>query len=141
MDCIRIGEDRFEDLAALQKAYKAEIGEDVPAKAQLDALRAAIEEGRILFYGILDGERLAGCCSVSITFSTFQYANCGVFEDFYILPEYRRKGLARRLVRYAFLDSGVASLTVGSAQCDEAMYASLGFSVPLGRLMAMDGEP
>ena len=63
----------------------------------------------------------------------------GVFEDFYIVPEYRHKGIARQLVRFAYQESGVGSLTVGCADCDVKMYLSLGFTIPLGNLLAFEG--
>ena len=103
-----------------------------------DRLREAIFDNQIIFYGAWDGDRLVGCCSVTIGFSTFLYAPSGVFEDFYIRPEYRHQGIARELVRFARRDSGVCSLTVGGADCDVPMYQSLGFSVPLGNLLAFD---
>ena len=71
-------------------------------------------------------------------FSTYDYAPCGVFEDFYIRPAFRHKGVARELVRFARADSGVGSLTVGCADCDMVMYEALGFSVRLGNLLAYE---
>ena len=62
-----------------------------------------------------------------------------MFEDFYIRPEYRHQGIARALARFAFAESGVSSLTVGCADCDLPMYRSLGFTVPLGNLLAYEG--
>ena len=79
---------------------------------------------------------MIGCCSVTVGFSTFDYAASGVFEDFYIRPEYRHQGIARKLVQYAYQESGVNSLTVGCADCDVAMYRSLGFGISLGNLLA-----
>ena len=128
----------FPALVPLQLAYKREIGEDAPSDDDLSRLRDAIGRGDILFFAARDGEKLVGCCSVSPTFSTFNYARGGVFEDFFILPEYRRKGIARELVRFAFAESGVASLTVGCADCDVGMYKALGFSIPLGNMLAYD---
>ena len=123
-------------LKPLHTAYKVEIGEEEPSEAEYARLASAMEAGRIRFYGCEDGGRLVGCCSVAPTWSTFNYALAGVFEDFYILPECRHRGIARRLVRFAANQSGVASLTVGCADCDAAMYRALGFEVSLGNLMA-----
>ena len=138
MEYSRIGVSQIGPLWALQKAYKAEIEEDAPTERDLGRLREAMEENRILFYGAWDGPTLTGCCSVTIGFSTFRYAASGVFEDFYIRPEYRHKGIARALAAYARQDSGVASLTVGCADCDVEMYQSLGFSIHLGNLLAFE---
>ena len=123
----------------LQTAYKAEIGEDQPTEEDKNRLQTAIEQGNILFFGAFDGADLVGCCSVTVGFSTFLYAPSGVFEDFYIRPAYRHKGIAKALVQFARADSGVGSLTVGCADCDLDMYKALGFSIPLGNLLAFDG--
>ena len=138
MEYGRITDSQFNALWELQKAYKAEIEEDMPTEQDLYRLKEAIKENRILFYGAWDGVTLLGCCSVTIGFSTFNYAASGVFEDFYIRPEYRHKGIARELIKYARKDSGVESLTVGCADCDVEMYRSLGFSIRLGNLLAFE---
>lgn len=122
----------------LQTAYKAEIEEEPPTEQDKTRLAEAIEAGRITFYSAWDGAVLVGTCSVSRGFSTFNYAASGVFEDFYIRPQYRHKGIARGLVGFARAESGVASLTVGCADCDIPMYEALGFSIPLGTLLAFD---
>ena len=138
MDFRRVNASSFEALWELQKLYKAEIGEDEPDPAAKERLSDAIISGRILFFGAFDGEALIGCCSVTVGFSTFDYMPSGVFEDFFILPEYRHKGTARRLLRFAYRESGVSSLTVGCADCDVQMYRSLGFTVELGNLLAFE---
>ena len=124
------------ELEKLQRGYKAEIGEDAPTEEDFGRLREAIRAGEILFFGCFEAGKLLGCCSVSPTFSTFNYAKGGVFEDFYILPARRGQGIARKLVDFARRESGVSSLTVGCADCDRDMYRSLGFTVPLGNLLA-----
>ena len=134
----RIMPEEIDPLWELQKAYKAEIGEDEPGGQKRERLTRAIEAGQIRFYGAWDGGQLVGCCSVTVGFSTFDYAPGGVFEDFYIRPEYRHQGVARSLVRFAYRESGVSSLTVGCADCDMEMYRSLGFSIPLGNLLAFE---
>ena len=134
----RIAVSQADALWELQKAYKAEIGEDMPTEQHLNRLKDAIDKSQILFYGAWDGTILTGCCSITIGFSTFNYAASGVFEDFYIHPEYRHKGIARELVKYARKDSGVSSLTVGCADCDVKMYQSLGFLIRLGNLLAFE---
>ena len=101
-------------------------------------MAAAIQNGQIIFYGAWNDDTLIGCCSITAGFSTFDYAQSGVFEDFYICPGYRHRGIARQLVHYAYQESGVSSLTVGCADCDVPMYQALGFSIPLGNLLAFD---
>ena len=67
-----------------------------------------------------------------------KYATTIHMKDFYIRPAYRHTGTARRLVRFAYRESGVSTLTVGCADCDVEMYKALGFSVPLGNLLAYE---
>ena len=139
MEFITVSMDRFEALRQLHIAYKQEIHEERPAEADFARLRAAMEENRIIFYGALDRDALISCCSVCPAFSTFNYQKSGVFEDFYIVPPYRHQGVARQLVQYAWQQSGVASLTVGCADCDVEMYKALGFNISLGNMLAYDG--
>ena len=136
MEYSRISTSQIDQLWELQKAYKAEIGEDQPGKQDRSNLVTALEKEQIVFFGVWSGSVLIGCCSVTVGFSTFDYAASGVFEDFYIRPEYRHQGIARKLVQYAYQESGVNSLTVGCADCDVAMYRSLGFGISLGNLLA-----
>ena len=65
-------------------------------------------------------------------------SRCLKFEDFYIVPENRRKGIAREIVRFAYENSGVESLTVACADCDLDMYGALGFTIRLGNLLALE---
>lgn len=139
MDYRRIEPSQIDALWELQKLYKAEIGEDEPDGEAKDRLAAAMDANAITFYGAWDGSKLIGCCSVTVGFSTFNYLPSGVFEDFYVRPAYRHKGIARELARFAYRESGVSSLTVGCADCDLAMYESLGFTVRLGNLLAFEG--
>ena len=136
MDYLRLTEKQYGDLRELQISYKREIGEKAPSGEDLARLFGAMERGEILFYGCAEEGRLVGCCSVAPVFSTYDYSRSGVFEDFYIRPEYRHKGIARGLVRYAFRESGVSTLMVGSADCDRDMYVSLGFATELGHMLA-----
>ena len=139
MEYIRISNGNMDGLKALHIGYKQEIGEEPPTDENFDSLSEAIKKGQIVFYGCVDEGRLIACCSITLTYSTFNYQTGGVFEDFYIVPEYRHKGIARQLVRFAYQESGVGSLTVGCADCDIKMYQSLGFTIPLGNLLAFEG--
>jgi len=138
MDYRKLNISQMDALWELQKLYKAEIGENEPENAGKERLAEAIDQDRILFYGAWEGSSLICCCSITVGFSTFDYMPSGIFEDFYIRPEYRHKGIARQLVQFAYRESGVSSLTVGCADCDVQMYQSLGFSIPLGNLLAFD---
>ena len=136
MDFMRLSTKDFAELKRLHIAYKAEIGENPPTNENWDGLFQAILDEKILFFGCRAEGALVACCSISPVFSTFDYRRGGALEDFYILPEYRHQGIARRLIAFAHENSGVSSLTVGCADCDAAMYRALGFTVPLGNLLA-----
>ncbi len=138
MELFRLTDADFDTLVPLHVAYKDEIGEETPSSDDLAALKDAIHDGRIMFFGCREDDMLVGCCSVSITFSTFCYAPSGVFEDFYILHAYRHKGVARALVRFAYENRGVTTMTVGCADFDLPMYKALGFSVPIGNMLAFE---
>ena len=136
MEYNRIRVSQIDQLWELQKAYKAEIGEEQPCERDCSRLVNALEKEQIIFYGVWSGSILIGCCSVTVGFSTFDYTSSGVFEDFYIRPDYRHQGIARQLVQFAYQESSVSSLTVGCADCDVEMYYSLGFCISLGNLLA-----
>ena len=139
MDYVRIGESLFESLKQLHANYKEEIGEDAPGEAEFDRLLCAMNAEQILFYGCVEDGMLVACCSVAPVFSSFDYRRGGVLEDFYILPDYRHRGIARTLVRFAYRESGVSTLTVGCADCDKEMYQAIGFRIPLGNMLAYEG--
>ena len=138
MDFLKITTEKFEELKCLQAAYKTEIGETRPDENDFDRLRKAIEQEKINFYGCVCDGKLVACCSVCLTYSTFNYDISGVFEDLYIIPEYRHQGIAGKLVKFAYKSSKVASLTVGCADCDVAMYNAVGFRIPLGNMYAFE---
>ena len=89
MNYRKIDASQIDELWKLQKTYKVEIGEDEPGERECARLVAAIEKGHITFYGAWNDDTLIGCCSITAGFSTFDYAQSGVFEDFYICLEYR----------------------------------------------------
>ncbi len=132
----RIDVSQLDALWALQLLYKEAIGEEKPDEENRKQLAGAMTNGQILFYGAFQDGELIGCCSVTVGFSTFDYQPSGVFEDFYVLPAFRHQGVARALVKTAYRESGISSMTVGCADCDAPMYQALGFSVPLGHLWA-----
>ena len=138
MKFVTITIEDFEELVVLQKAYKIEIGECLPTHGELESLKNAIEQKKIHFYGCRWDNTLVACCSICYTYSTFHYGVSGVLEDFYIQPKYRHQGIARKLVSFAYKQSGVDSLTVGCADCDKAMYQSIGFSVAIGNMLAFE---
>lgn len=138
MEFIVVTTERFAELKDLQIAYKNEIGEGAPSQSDLESLKEAIDKEKITFYGCLCEKKLVACCSICFTYSTFNYDKAGVFEDFYIKPEYRHKGIARKLVAYAYEVSQVSSLSVGCADCDIQIYNAIGFTIPLGNMFAFE---
>lgn len=131
--------DDMEQIFDLENGYKAEIGEPFLSAAQQDALQAAVSAGRIRFFCAKRATRVIGMCSVVPMFSTFACAQTALFEDFFISPAFRRRGVARQLaahVQTVLAKEGYASLLVGASAPDEVMYASLGFDEPIGKLMA-----
>lgn len=138
MDYKEIDASQIDLLWELQKQYKAEIGEDIPNDISKKRLKDAIIKREILFFGAWEGDALVGCCSITVGFSTFDYMPSGIFEDFFICPDFRHKGIARQLVQCAYRSSGISSMTVACAQCDIQMYKSLGFSIQLGNLFAFE---
>lgn len=122
-------------LRKLENGYLAEIGEPLLTEESTERLRAAVEQGHIRFLLAYRGCRAVGMCSVAENFSTFCCGPVAVLEDLYVEPVFRRQSIARQLTRSAQAlcrERGVGSLTVCCAPCDEAMYQTLGFNVPLG---------
>lgn len=138
MDYKEIDASHIDLLWELQKQYKAEVGEYIPNDISKKRLKDAISKGKILFFGAWAGASLVGCCSITVGFSTFDYMPSGIFEDFFICPDFRHKGIARQLVQFAYRSSDINSMTVACAQCDIQMYKSLGFSIQLGNLFAFE---
>ena len=131
-----------EQLARMENDYLRQIGEPILTEEKRRALTEAIRAGRITFFIARRGAHAVGMCSVARCFSTFACSDVGVFEDFYVEPELRGRGVARMLAQAAqewCRANGVASLTVCSAPCDAEMYQALGFGMPLGTTFAYLG--
>lgn len=122
-------------LYKLENGFLKEIGEQPLEKEHQERLSAAIRAGKITFFVARRGCRMVGMCSVVKCFSAFHCRNTGIFEDFYIEPVFRGKGIARQLVRSALewgKQQALSGITVTCAPCDEAMYKALGFDTHLG---------
>ena len=122
-------------LKKLENGFLQEIGESPATEEKQEQLTQAILDGKITFFVAKRGYRAVGMCSVAKCFSTFACTDTGVFDDFYIEPVFRKKGIARKLAQAAqnwCKENGLASLTVTCAPCDEGMYQTLGFDVRLG---------
>ena len=126
-------------LLKLENGFKKEIGEEFLTKENQKQLQRAVKEGKITFFIAKRGSRAVGMCSVAKYYSTFSCSDTGVYEDFYIEPVFRGKGIARKLAQAAQTwcrQNGIASLTTCCAPCDEKMYQALGFDICLGTTFA-----
>ena len=126
-------------LKKLENGFLKEIGESPATEEKQKQLAQAIQDGKITFFVAKRGYRAVGMCSVAKCFSTFVCTDTGVFDDFYIEPVFRRKGIARKLAQVAqdwCKENDLASLTVCCAPCDEGMYQALGFETRLGSTFA-----
>ena len=122
-------------LKKLENGFLKEIGESPATEEKQEQLVQAIQYGKITFFVAKRGYRTVGMCSVAKCFSTFSCTDTGVFDDFYIEPVFRRKGIARKLAQAAqnwCNENNLASLTVTCAPCDEEMYQALAFDTRLG---------
>ena len=132
------GDDDWQ-LLKLENGFKREIGEDALTEEKQKILQQAVKDGKITFFVARRGYRMVGMCSVARCFSTFTCADTGIFEDFYIEPVFRKKGIARMLANAAQTwcrEKGISSLTVSCAPCDAEMYRALGFDTVLGTTVA-----
>lgn len=126
-------------LLKLENGFKRDIGEEALTEQKQKQLQQAIREGKITFFVARRGYRAVGMCSVAKCYSTFSCSATGVYEDFYIEPAFRGKGIARKLAQAAqdwSKKNDLASLTVCCALCDVAMYQKLGFDISLGHTYA-----
>ena len=129
----------FEQLVELERLYKHSVGEADLDGSQIARLKDAVQKNQIEFFaGKENNGKIIAMCSVSVVFSTFSCAFSGIFEDFFILEEYRQKGIARELTGFVFdcmRQRNINAVWVGCADADLKMYESLGFSMRLGNLL------
>ena len=126
-------------LLKLENGFRKDIGEEMLTEDMQQHLQQAIRERKITFFVAKRASRAVGMCSVAKCYSTFACSDTAAYEDFYIEPAFRGKGIARKLAEAAQAwcrDNGIPSLTVCCAPCDEGMYQALGFDVPLGAAFA-----
>lgn len=129
-------------LLKLENGFKKDIGEESLTEEKQKQLQQAIREGKTTFFVAKRGYRAVGMCSIAKCYSTFSCSDVGEYEDFYIEPAFRGKGIARKLAETAQTwckDNGIQSLKVCCAPCDEEMYRVLGFDIRLGTTFAHSG--
>lgn len=78
-------------LEGLENAYLTEIGEAPLSEDARARLSDAIRAGRIVFVVARVRNRAIGMCSVTRCFSTFACADIGIFEDFFVEPNFRKR--------------------------------------------------
>lgn len=103
-------------------------------------LMEAIKKEKIFFYIARNPESAVGICSLTIGFSTYRASPFGLVDDFYIVAEMRRKGIARLLLDHVLSDArkkGCRSVILGCSTDDMPMYKHLGFRT-IGNMMAKD---
>ena len=97
----RLADGRDWQLKKLENGFLREIGEDVLSEEKKRRLEQAVSDGKITYFLAKRGYRAVGMCSVAAVFSTFACGNVGTFEDFYIEPVFRGRGIARLLAEAA----------------------------------------
>jgi len=135
--------ENIDGIKTLLQEYKKSINEKSADYNQFNALKNAIINNKIAFYTIIEDDETIGICSISIIFSTYKCEPVGIFDDFFIKKEYRKKGYARKLVDFVFNDmkaKGINSVMVGCSEVDIGMYKKLGFNMELGQLLSWDGK-
>ena len=133
----------FDKIKTLLQEYKKSINETNVDDNQFNKLKNAIQNSSIKFYAIIENDEIIGICSISTIFSTYKCEPVGIFDDFFIKIEYRKKGYAKELVKYVFNDmktKEINSVLVGCSEMDIEMYKKLGFNMEIGHLLSWDGE-
>lgn len=89
--------------------------------------------------GAQDAERIAGVGTVDyhdeLPMGSNPTGRCAFLMNVYTAPEYRRQGVAARVVRACIEDArarGAGSLLLESTQMGEPLYRSLGFAPAKG---------
>lgn len=100
VELLKDPEDHWQ-LRKLLNGYLAEIGEEMLSDEKIERLEKAIAEEKIFFFLARRGSRAVGMCSVSLCFSTFACRAVGSFEDLYVEPVFRKKGIAGMLAHAA----------------------------------------
>lgn len=92
--------------------------------------RAVVEraiENSLCFGGFIDGRQVAFARVIS------DYATAGILADVFVLPEYRRRGIATQLMETVMAHPSLKGLRRLSLSTGEAhaLFARFGFTAPL----------
>lgn len=139
----RLENENFFELVKFMNYYRAEVNEPPLGAEYIAGLYEGVENGDIAFYVVTENDNIVGMCSVSVLYSSYKCAYAGFLDNAYILPDYRKRGIFRRLIDYVFAaleGNGVKSLFSISSSIDEGMYKALGFDDKLGVLLARSAK-
>lgn len=129
-----------EGLSRLLNGFLTSIGEPALDDGSIARLRKAMGEEKIFFYVARKGETAIGICSLAVAFSTYRTSSFGVLDDFFIIPEMRKKGVARLILDHVLSDArrrGCRSVIIGCGKEEAPMYKHFGFKT-IGSMMAID---
>ena len=138
--CGRAGLSDTSALTELRLAYLREdhgpmaAEEEAALRARLEAYFPAHLDRDLLAYAARDSE-IAACCLLLVTEKppspAFPHGKVGTVLNVYTRPEYRRRGLARRLMELLIRDAaamGLDHLELKATEDGYPLYRSLGFA-------------
>ncbi len=131
--------DRADEVRSLLAAFARAVGEPPPDAEAWRRIAAAAQRDEIRFYLAREGTLAIGVASMTLGFSTYHGAPFAHFDDLYVVPDRRGRGVARLLLQAlqrAALERGCASAMGGCSAGDVAMWEHLGFR-RIGTLMAV----
>jgi len=135
-----VSEPDASGLFGILDRFLTAIGEAALDDRSSARLGKAMGEDKIFFYIARIEGSAVGVCSLTVGFSTYRASPFGVIDDFYIVPEMRKKGVARVIVEHVLSDAGqrgCRSVIIGCGNEEVAMYRHLGFKT-IGNMMAID---
>ena len=104
-------------------------------KEFIDECKKYFEEGDQTTILALDGKEVVGCASISYIWimPTFSHptGNRAHLMNVYTKPDYRRKGISKRMVEIIIdeaKDNGVTEISLDSTEMGRPLYEALGFT-------------
>ncbi len=136
----RAAPDSLAHVRGLLAGFSQAIGEPVADDEAWRRIASAAERGAIDFHVARAARVPVGLASMSVGFSTYRAAPFALLDDVYVVPERRRRGVARALVAALVASArqkGCASILGGCSPGDVPMWERLGFRT-IGTLVAKD---
>ena len=97
--------------------------------------REHVPDGSFVAHLALDGEKIIGTCAISLAHKPPYFQNPGgkiaLLSSMYVLPEYRRRGIARTLLERAVRsakDAGCRTVQIMASKMGVPLYESFGFT-------------